>query len=320
VRRSRVVGSGLAGVLAVAGVVGAGVYATARLSADGGESVQAAALPRVEPRVTSSRAPALPPPTQPTPAATGSPTAAAAKATATPTRSVRPRSRITPTSTPRPKPMLARGSTGRLVRELQARLTQIGWFEADPSGVFGRVTQAAVAGFQRKRGLADTGAVDRTTWRRLVAMTHEPSPAELYARPVPKARSGAGTTSISLDSRCRVGRVLCIDKSSRRLRWVVDGQVVSSMSVRFGSQFTPTREGTFSVYLKSRDHVSRLYDTAMPYAMFFSGGQAVHYSADFAANGYSGASHGCVNVRDRGAVRTLFDTVRIGDKVVVYRA
>ncbi len=56
----------------------------------------------------------------------------------------------------------------------------------------------------------------------------------------------------------------------------------------------------------------------MPYAMFFSRGQAVHYSADFAARGYDGASHGCVNVRDRDAVAALFDQVRVGDKVVVY--
>jgi lipoprotein-anchoring transpeptidase ErfK/SrfK len=56
----------------------------------------------------------------------------------------------------------------------------------------------------------------------------------------------------------------------------------------------------------------------MPYAMFFSGGQAIHYSADFAANGYNGASHGCVNVRDRAAIARLFDLARVGDKVIVY--
>ena len=57
----------------------------------------------------------------------------------------------------------------------------------------------------------------------------------------------------------------------------------------------------------------------MPYAMFFSGGQAVHYSSDFAARGYNGASHGCVNVRDLGKIKILFDEVQVGDKVIVYR-
>jgi lipoprotein-anchoring transpeptidase ErfK/SrfK len=99
---------------------------------------------------------------------------------------------------------------------------------------------------------------------------------------------------------------------------VVDGTVVKTVDVRFGSSSTPTREGTYSVYFKSRDHVSRLYDSSMPFAMFFSGGQAVHYSSDFAATGYGGASHGCVNVRDYDAVAWLFDQVRVGDQVVVY--
>ncbi len=71
---------------------------------------------------------------------------------------------------------------------------------------------------------------------------------------------------------------------------------------------------------KSRDHVSSLYGSSMPFAMFFSGGQAVHYSSDFAARGYDGASHGCVNVRDYDAIAALFDKVNVGDPVIVYRS
>ena len=52
--------------------------------------------------------------------------------------------------------------------------------------------------------------------------------------------------------------------------------------------------------------------------MFFSGGQAVHYSPDFAARGYAGASHGCVNVRDLSAIKSLYSQVAVGDKVIVY--
>jgi lipoprotein-anchoring transpeptidase ErfK/SrfK len=64
--------------------------------------------------------------------------------------------------------------------------------------------------------------------------------------------------------------------------------------------------------------VSQLYGSAMPLSMFFSRGQAIHYSSDFAARGYSGASHGCVNVRDYDALTRLFDQVVVGDKVVIY--
>ncbi|MFD4942544.1 L,D-transpeptidase family protein [Streptomyces sp. NPDC058239] len=220
------------------------------------------------------------------------------------------------TATPTPKPdpqgttLMASGSGGKQVRELQARLRQIGHFDRSPTGYYGTVTVAAVQSFQGKRGLSRTGRTDTVTWQKLLGMTHEPTAAELNpptALPVTKP-----------DKRCMTGRVLCISKNSRTLSWMIDGRVVSSMDVRFGSQYTPTREGTFSVYWKSRHHVSTIYHTAMPYAMFFSGGQAVHYSADFAARGYSGASHGCVNVRDEGKIASLFAQVRTGDKVVVY--
>ncbi|MFB8084230.1 L,D-transpeptidase family protein [Streptomyces sp. NPDC055992] len=220
-------------------------------------------------------------------------------------------SRTTPTADPQGKVLMASGAQGKQVRELQARLRQIGHFDRTPTGYYGTVTVAAVQSFQGKRGLSRTGKTDTVTWQKLLGMTREPTAAELNpptTRPVAKP-----------DKRCLTGRVLCISKNSRTLSWMIDGKVVSSMDVRFGSEYTPTREGTFSVYWKSRHHVSSIYHTAMPYAMFFSGGQAVHYSSDFAARGYNGASHGCVNVRDEGKIATLFAQVRTGDKVVVYK-
>ncbi|WP_239073882.1 L,D-transpeptidase family protein [Streptomyces sp. SID10853] len=216
------------------------------------------------------------------------------------------------TSAPAPgRTLLASGATGKRVRELQARLRQIAWFGATPTGTYGPVTVAAVKGFQGKRGLARTGTTDTVTWQRLLAMTKTPTSDELNG-------TAGGHSTDKLDPRCLTGRVLCISKTSRTLRWVRDGKVLSTMDVRFGSQYTPTREGTFHIDFKSRHHVSTIYHTAMPYAMFFSGGQAVHYSSDFAARGYDGASHGCVNVRDKAKIAALFDQARTGDKVVVY--
>ncbi|MEV5003406.1 L,D-transpeptidase family protein [Nocardioides sp. LML1-1-1.1] len=232
----------------------------------------------------------------------------------------------TPSRTPRPTPsekptpsagpaLLSPGDEGAEVRELQARLKQIAWFSGDVTDHYGDVTTEAVRGFQAKRGIAVTGAVDQRTLDLLHQMTREPTPGELTNQPPP---GGGGNTPGPLDARCTTGRVLCIDKSSRTLRWVVDGTVRKTVDVRFGSSEMPTREGVFAIERKSRDHVSSIYHTPMPYAMFFSRGQAVHYSSDFAARGYNGASHGCVNVRDKDAVAWLFDQVAIGDKVVVY--
>jgi peptidoglycan hydrolase-like protein with peptidoglycan-binding domain len=208
--------------------------------------------------------------------------------------------------------LLRQGSSGMQVRGLQARLKQIGWFAAPVTGNYGRLTAASVRGFQAKRRIPVTGEVDQRTLGRLRGMTRTPSSAELYNRTPKPSASG-------LDRRCLSGRALCISKRTNSLVWVVDGRARLRMDVRFGSDRTPTREGWFSVGWKSRNHFSSVYDTAMPYAMFFSGGQAVHYSPDFAARGYSGASHGCVNVRNLAGIQALFAQVRVGDKVIVHR-
>lgn len=206
-------------------------------------------------------------------------------------------------------PLLAKGDKGPKVRDLQARLKQLKRYKGDVTGRFARTTVAAVKVFQTKQRIPVTGFVDQRTLDRLLGKTRKPTKAELF-NIVP--------TGPALDPRCTTGRAMCIDKSSRSLRWVVDGVVLKTFDVRFGSAELPTREGAFSVFSKSRDHVSSLYHTPMPFAMFFSGGQAVHYSPDFAAHGYDGASHGCVNVRDRAGIEWLFDQVVIGDNVIIY--
>lgn len=207
--------------------------------------------------------------------------------------------------------LFAAGATGEEVRAVQARLAQISWLFGEITGVYDDATVQAVQGFQGKREIPVTGEVDQRTLDRLLAMTVTPSYAQMHnLAPDPGA----------LDARCLAGRVLCVDKTTRTLRWVVDGRVLQTLEARFGSTLndTPTREGEFRVFLMDADHVSRLYGSAMPYAMFFSGGQAVHYSSDFAAVGYAGASHGCVNIRDYDGIRWLFSQVRVGDRVVVY--
>ncbi len=208
-------------------------------------------------------------------------------------------------------PLFGEGDHGHGVRALQARLRQIAWYFGDVTGSYDSQTVTAVRGFQAKRVIPVTGDVDQRTLDRLDAMTTAPTQAELHNKlPSPG----------KLDPRCLTGRAMCIDKTTSTLRWVVDGHVLQTLDARFGSTVsnTPTREGLFHVYLKDADHVSQMYGSSMPYSMFFSGGQAVHYSSDFAAVGYNGASHGCVNIRDYDGVKWLFSQVRVGDKVVVY--
>ena len=120
-------------------------------------------------------------------------------------------------------------------------------------------------------------------------------------------------------SQClNAGRIICVDKSNNKLFLFQGGTAVLTLDVRFGAEDTPTRNGMFTIYNKEAKHVSRIAGSAMPYSMFFSGGEAIHYSADFAKNGYNNSSLGCVNTRDLASTRKLFDSTHIGDKVYVY--
>ncbi|MFI1649377.1 L,D-transpeptidase family protein [Streptomyces avidinii] len=217
-----------------------------------------------------------------------------------------------PSASPSPsvKQIMANGDESEQIRELQARLKQLKLMSVAPTGFYGSKTTSAVKAFQSKHGLNATGSVDEATWKKIQSSSKKPTADELRPPTVNEVDAP--------DPRCMTGRVMCISKESRTLAWMIDGKVVSTMDVRFGSENTPTREGVFNVGWKAKEWTSTIYHTPMPYAMFFSGGQAVHYSADFAARGYNGASHGCVNVRDKGKLSALFDQVQVGDKVVVY--
>ena len=281
--------AGLAAI-SVAVVLGLGVGYGAAAVADRGRTDRVHAVEQLR------RPPALPTPTPAVPTTSPEPT-------------------VEPTLV-EPPVLWTYEDNGRDVRELEARLVQLGlmparWVDA----YFGTETGKGVRAFQREAGLPVSGDVDQRTWELIEADTRRPVRAELYP-----PRPAETPTRVALDERCLTGRVLCIDKSTRELSWVVDGQVLRRLDVRFGSAYTPTREGVFTVYRKSVDHVSSLYGSSMPYAMFFSRGQAVHYSSDFAATGYAGASHGCVNVRDRAALAALFSQVQVGDAVVVHRS
>lgn len=153
--------------------------------------------------------------------------------------------------------------------------------------------------FGRLRGVRVLGAIAGGLVASLLAI---PAPAE----------------AARLPKECMQGRVVCLDKTTQTLRWVLDGAVELSMAARFGDYKNPTHSGDFRIFRKSEHHVSGLYGEPMPFSMFFSGGQAIHFSNGFVERGYEGASRGCVNTRNRAATAKLFKAAQIGDLVHIY--
>jgi hypothetical protein len=183
------------------------------------------------------------------------------------------------------------------VYELQYRLKWRGLFDAAPTGFYGPVTKAAVREFQRRNGIPATGVVGPRTWRPLIRRT---------------VRGRDDVPPFCL----RDGWRACYDRSRHQVNLYHDGTLLNSWLVRGGGYTTRTRLGTFRVYYRDIDHVSTLFDTPMPYAQFFSGGQALHGSR-LMMDPFVGHSHGCVNfwVEDAAQLWELTSTSRLRVRV-----
>ncbi|QTO37122.1 L,D-transpeptidase [Tessaracoccus sp. MC1865] len=156
-------------------------------------------------------------------------------------------------------------------------------------------------------------------WVKSIPATNpRPAGVPYPTAPVPVVTHPLVQSGFRLDQRCMTGRAFCVSKGQDKMAWVINGKVQTIVDVRFGRTATPTRNGAFKIGWKSRDHFSSIYKVDMPFALFFDGGIAIHYSANFARVGYSGGSGGCVNVRDYAQMERFFDIARVGDKVIVY--
>ncbi len=198
--------------------------------------------------------------------------------------------------------------------ELQHRLRQTGLLKGPIDGVFDVRTRAAIVAYRTRVGLPASEVMDERTWARLLQVTRAPRYADLFDVPP--------TSSLTqeLDPRCLSGRVVCISKAQRRMSLVVDGKVRFTREARFSRPGWDSPVGDFRIWYMNRDTVSKIFGerTPMPYAIFYDGNVAIHYSDDFATAGYQGGSHGCSQLRDYQVAMWLYEQVRVGDRIVVH--
>jgi lipoprotein-anchoring transpeptidase ErfK/SrfK len=110
--------------------------------------------------------------------------------------------------------------------------------------------------------------------------------------------------------------VVCVDLTSQTA-WIAERGMVTwgPYAVRSGRDRYETRTGTFHVQRKSLHHVSSIFGSPMPYAMFFSGGQAFHTSDRYLFDPLG--SHGCVHIPPNVA-RAMWDRVSTSTTVQVF--
>ncbi len=226
----------------------------------------------------------------------------------------------TPTPTPRvvvvkpkPKPprydtlqdimtgrqVLTFGDVGPTVRWLQLRLAYAGVGRGLViTNRYDTQTSRAETHLQEKFLLDETGVVDQTTIHQLLYITngHVLTPAI-----------------------CRqAGTFICVDKLQKELRLMSNGRDLLAIDARFGAPGMETNNGFFRIQRKVANDYSTLFNVPMYWSMYFSGGQAIHFSFYFKEDGYYGASRGCINTRDWAATRWMFFNLPEGTPVVVY--
>jgi len=79
---------------------------------------------------------------------------------------------------------LKSGSSGTAVKQLQQRMTDLGYYSGPVSGNYAKKTVRAVKAIQTQNGLKDTGRVDESTWNVIFNDTHIVMP-DATPRPTP---------------------------------------------------------------------------------------------------------------------------------------
>ena len=172
------------------------------------------------------------------------------------------------------------------------------------AGVEPSVTAGASAG-AAARAPAGASTASTAAAPTAVAVQHA---AQLATAKGPDAAGKCPTT---------MGRIACVDLT-RQLMWVQVGSrvIFGPVHVRTGRAGYVTRDGLWHIYLRNADQWSSLYDVAMPYSQFFSGGEAFHGLNGESMSAPPG-SHGCVNMNTWDA-RTLWGILRTGDPVKIF--
>ncbi|MEP2989282.1 MAG: L,D-transpeptidase family protein [Parasphingorhabdus sp.] len=107
--------------------------------------------------------------------------------------------------------------------------------------------------------------------------------------------------------------VITVDLKAESMSVFRDGYEIGATVISFGDALKPTPTGVFPITQKSKDHVSNIYGSPMPYMLRMTNdGISIH-----GANVRWGwGTRGCIGVPTEFAAK-LFAQVKLGDRVIV---
>lgn len=107
--------------------------------------------------------------------------------------------------------------------------------------------------------------------------------------------------------------IITVDLKAESMSVFRDGYEIGATVISFGDALKPTPTGVFPITQKSKDHVSNIYGSPMPYMLRMTNdGISIH-----GANVRWGwGTRGCIGVPTEFAAK-LFAQVKLGDRVIV---
>jgi len=137
------------------------------------------------------------------------------------------------------------------------------------------------------------------------------TPSTRAAAPANSTNSGVNASLAAAGVPCEATAVACVSLSKQEAWLLHDGKVVyGPVPVATGRASLPTPAGIFQVQDKVRDSWSKPYQSWMPWAVYFNGGDAFHEDP------VDVRSHGCVHLGSSNA-EYFYNYLQVGNEVQV---
>lgn len=186
-----------------------------------------------------------------------------------------------------PSKKLKVGARGKAVKQLQARLRELGFLPGKIDGQYGGATQYAVWAFQKVNGIKPSGTVNTRTWR---ALENPVLPRVLVPKGKPTRVEVNLTKQIMVLYVTGKPKVISHISSGSGIPYCETAQWQGRVQQFCGNARTPTGDykTTWRVSGWHRSYLGQLYNP-----IFFNGGIALHGALSVPL---APASHGCVRL------------------------
>jgi len=211
------------------------------------------------------------------------------------------------------------GSSGDLVRRLQDRLRDLGFYDAKSSGGYYEITQKAVRDFQRHNGLSADGVAGRQTQEMLFSADAVP----VWASPRPSPTPAPTKYTLMVDRLNQIVRAYTYDENGQYtvlVREMICSTGTNKNPTPLGTTIMPkkrARWGYFPTWDSHAQYLTRIDSANAFHSVLYSYADEGTLSVQsFEALG-TPASHGCVRLYVSDA-KWIYDNCEAGTIITVY--